>query len=333
MSSEFTFTPQEASVFLGVSHSGCPDIIVDRAEQTSSAGPGCVTWIKTFQPGHTGAVVNVKGALIITPQPCFAEDSTLINDLCMHNAVISTHEPRLAFARVLGHFFGHLEARIPTGIDPRASIDPAAIIGKNVTVGAFCFVGADASIGDNTIMHPGAVVHSRSVIGRNCILNSNCVIGGRGFGFVKRADGVLEHFPQIGIVVLEDDVEVGACTAIDRPGLGETKLRRGTKVDNVVHIAHNALIGPDATVVAGAEVGASVVMEQGSWLGPNACSIENIRIGRNAFVGIGATVLKDVADDQVVAGNPAEPIEVVKKTRKAIRRLVEQDSTSEKCNR
>lgn len=269
--------------------------------------------------------MGAKGALIVTPQPAYTDESDLLTALCVHNAVISTPEPRLAFARLLGHFFGHLEARIPTGIDPRASVDPTAIIGENVTIGAFCFVGEGASIGNNTVIHPGAVVHSRSVIGRNCILNSNCVIGGRGFGFIKRTDGVLEHFPQIGIVVLEDDVEVGACTAIDRPGLGETRLKKGTKVDNVVHIAHNAVIGPDAAIIAGAEVGASVIMEQGSWLGPNACSIENIRIGRNAFVGIGATVLKDVADDQTVAGNPAEPIEVIKRTRKAIKKLVEQD--------
>jgi UDP-3-O-[3-hydroxymyristoyl] glucosamine N-acyltransferase len=325
MSTKYTFTPLEAASFLGLSVSGCQDIAVDRAEQTSAAGPGCVTWFKTFQSKHTGAVMAVKGALIVTPLPSCVEEHALLNLISVGNAVISTPEPRLAFARLLGHFFGHLEARIPAGIDPRACVDPTAVIGENVTIGPFCFVGEGASIGDNTIMHPGAVVHSRSLVGRNCILNSNCVIGGRGFGFIKRHDGVLEHFPQIGIVVLEDDVEVGACTAIDRPGLGETRLKKGTKVDNVVHIAHNAVIGPDAAIIAGAEVGASVIMEQGSWLGPNACSIENIRIGRNAFVGIGATVLKDVADDQVVAGNPAEPIEVLRRNRKAIKKLVEQD--------
>jgi len=211
---------------------------------------------------------------------------------------------------------------VPRGIDRSARVHRSARIGTNVTAGPFCFIGADVVIGDRTVLHPGVAVHSRSIVGRNCLLKTNSVVGSRGFGFVRTKEGSLEHFPQIGRVIVEDEVEIGACTVIDRPGLGTTRILQGTKIDNLCHIGHNAQIGPHAVVTACTEVGAGVIVEEGAWLGPNSCSIEGVTVGARSLVGIGATVLRNVSAGTVVAGSPAEPIETVRKTRRALKNLI-----------
>jgi UDP-3-O-[3-hydroxymyristoyl] glucosamine N-acyltransferase len=241
----------------------------------------------------------------------------------LRNALLVVDEPRIVFARILAQFFSHLELQLPPGIDRSAHVDSSARIDANVTIGPFCFIGSEVVIGEGTALHSGVVVHSRSVVGRNCIFQSNAVVGSRGFGFVRKSDGSLLHFPQIGRVIIEDEVEIGACTTVDRPGLGTTRVLRGTKIDNLCHVGHNAQVGPHAIVTACTEIGAGVVVGEGAWLGPNSCSIEGVSIGARSLVGIGATVLKDVAAGVVVAGSPAEPIEIVRKTRRALKKLIE----------
>ena len=192
-----------------------------------------------------------------------------------------------------------------------------------MTISAFCFVGPDVEIGDDTVLHPHVVVHSGTRIGRNCVLDAHVVVGSRGFGMVRRDDGTLRHFPQIGTVVIEDDVEIQAGTMVDRPGLGTTRIGRGTKVDNLCHVGHNAQVGPHCVITACAEIGAGVVLEEGTWIGPNSCSIEGVRLGAGSFVGIGSVVVRSVAAGETVAGSPARPTRHLRREREALRRLLD----------
>ena len=247
-----------------------------------------------------------------------------MDSLSERNAVLVTEAPRMLFARMLKLFFAHLGVQIAPGIDPSAQIHGSAKLGEDVTGGAFSFVGPEVEIGDGTVLHPGVVVHSHTTIGRHCIIDSKATIGTRGFGYVPDEDGTLFHFPQLGRVILEDYVEVHAGSTVARPGLGTTRVGRGTKIDCLCHIGHNAQIGRNCIITACSEIGAGVVVEEGAWIGPNTCCIENITLGKGCLVGIGSTVVRSVEPGAVVAGNPSEPMEKIKRSRKAIKRLLEE---------
>ncbi len=308
----------------GIELTGLSGAVITEADRLPDAKAGSLTWAKACDES---IIVHLAGVVVVLPAARKPEEDRILSELAKHNTLLLLSpdlNPRLVFARILARYFSHLEVQIPPGIDPTARVDPSAKIGRNVTISGFCFIGPDVEIGDDTVLHAGVVVHSRSIIGRDCIINANVVIGNRGFGFVRDKDGSLVHFPHIGRVVIEDDVEIQANTAIDRTALGETRIGRGTKVDNLCHIGHGAQIGPHCIITACTEVGAQVVIEEGAWIGPNSCSVENVTIGKGSFVGIGSTVTKSIPAGAVFAGSPAEPIEDLKNARKVLKELVAQ---------
>jgi UDP-3-O-[3-hydroxymyristoyl] glucosamine N-acyltransferase len=158
-------------------------------------------------------------------------------------------------------------------------------------------------------VHPSAYIGPNVTIGKNCIIGPGAVIGWSGFGFTKADDGSWERKPESHGVIIDDDVEVGANTCIDRGSYRPTVIGRGTKIDNGVHVAHNCLVGEDCLIIAHAELSGSVVVGDGAWIGPSSCVREHLFIGAGALVGIGAVVVKDVEPGQTVVGNPAKPLE------------------------
>lgn len=173
-----------------------------------------------------------------------------------------------------GHSYCFGEPHIPPA-KARSYISPSAFIGAGVRIGAGCRIG------------PGAV------------------IGWEGFGYSPDPDGGWKRKPETHSVVIGDNVDIGANTCIDRGSYRDTVIGAGTKVDNLVHIAHNVHVGQDCLIIAGAEVSGSVVIGAGTWVGPNACIKEHLNIGARAMVGIGSVVIRDVPADTTVAGNPA----------------------------
>jgi len=315
-------TAERVASALDLDLTGVAQIVVTSADAIADASTGSATWVKALTAENRRTIDRLSGALIVVPKPSNVNERRFLDSASSRNGLLVVDEPRLVFARLLACFFSHLELQLPRGIDRSACVDRSARIGANVSIGPFCFIGSDVVVGEGTVLHPGVMVHSRTIVGRDCTLQSGAVVGDRGFGFVRRSNGSLEHFPHVGQVVIEDDVEIGACTAIDRPGLGTTRILRGTKIDNLCHIGHNAQIGPHAIVAACTEVGAGVIVGERAWLGPNSCSIEGVTIGSRSLIGIGSTVLRDVPAGAVVAGSPAEPIETVRKTHRALRKLV-----------
>ncbi|HVP27840.1 MAG TPA: UDP-3-O-(3-hydroxymyristoyl)glucosamine N-acyltransferase [Myxococcota bacterium] len=233
---------------------------------------------------------------------------------------IPSPNPGLDFARAVALLVPG--PRPPPGIDPRAHVagdavvDATACLGPGVLVGAGCRIGPrsvlwgnvtlypDASVGADCAIHAGVVLREGTRVGDRVVIQPNAVLGGDGFGFALNERGEPEKIPQVGRVVVEDDVEIGAGTTIDRAALGETRIGRGTKIDNLVQIAHNCDVGENVVIVAQAGLAGSTVVEDGAMLMARAASAGHLRIGERAFVGAAASLHRDVRPGGRVWGTP-----------------------------
>ncbi|MBF0127093.1 MAG: UDP-3-O-(3-hydroxymyristoyl)glucosamine N-acyltransferase, partial [Magnetococcales bacterium] len=192
------------------------------------------------------------------------------------------------------------------GIHPSAVIDPTARLGTGVAVGPLAVIGAEVVIGDHTEVHAGAVIHERCVVGPRCVIHSNAVIGGDGFGFEYVA-GAHRKIPHLGIVRIEEDVEIGSGTTIDRARFGETLIGAGTKIDNLVQIAHNVSIGRACVIVSQVGIAGSCRIEDGVVLAGQAGLVPHVTIGRGARVGASTGVAGSVPAGVTWSGYWGQP--------------------------
>ena len=190
-------------------------------------------------------------------------------------------------------------------VGPGAVIDGGAAIGSRARVGAGCYVGRNAAIGEDTILHPNATVCWGCVVGGRCIVHAGAVVGSDGFGYGRNEDGSYRKINQIGNVVVEDDVEIGACTCIDRAILDSTLICRGVKLDNLVHIAHNCRIGPDTAMAAQVGIAGSTVVGEKCEFGGQSGVVGHVTVGARVRAGAATPVIKSVPDDTEVWGFPA----------------------------
>jgi UDP-3-O-[3-hydroxymyristoyl] glucosamine N-acyltransferase len=243
-------------------------------------------------------------------------------DLKIDKPLIRIENPYLAYLKVLNLFAEQLTVQYPRGVHERAVVDGTARLGANVAVGPFCqisagaevganttilagsFVGENVQIGEDCLVYPNVTIREGSRIGDRVILQPGVVIGADGFGFAK--DGQTHHkVPQIGRVVIEDDVEIGANSTVDRATTGETRIRRGSKIDNLVQIAHNVTVGEDSIIAAQVGISGSTELGRNVVLGGQAGLAGHITIGDGAMVGAQAGVTKSVPANTSVSGYPA----------------------------
>ena len=253
-------------------------------------------------------------------------------------AWVSVKNPRLAFARAIALFYQPFQQ--PPGIHPSAVVDPTAEIGEAVAIGPNAVIQPNVKIGDracihpnvviypgatigpDTILHAGCVIHERTQIGANCVIHSGAAIGSEGFGFVPTAEG-WEKMHQSGITVLEDGVEIGCNSAVDRPAVGETRIGRNTKLDNMVHIAHGCNVGE--AVVMAAQVG----IAGGVTIGKRVILAGQVGVANEANVGDGviasakAGIHHDIEPGETVSGMPAIPHMVYLRAAIVFKRLPE----------
>lgn len=239
-----------------------------------------------------------------------------------NNTLVLVENPRLAFSKLLELF--HPRQSVEQGIHSTAVVDESAkigentavmayaVIGKNVNIGAgsviypYVFIGDNVTIGVNAAIYPGAVIMENTVMGDNAVIRAHAVIGGEGFGFATK-DGKHTRIPQIGNVTIGDDVEIGACTTIDNGTLGSTKVGRGTKIDNLVHLGHNVEIGEDCFVIAQTGIaGSTKVGNHVTFAGQTGCT-GHITIGDNVTFAGKSGIVGNVASNTINAGFPARP--------------------------
>ena len=298
----------ELAARLGCALRGNGSVEVGRVRGLDEAGPGDLTFVAN--PRYLGKLAATRAsAVIVAP-----EVECLLPSLLTAN-------PYLAFARAVAVL--HPLPRPAAGVDPRAYVDLQATLGEGVHVSAFAFVGPGVRVGARTVLRPHVVLYEDVTVGDDCVLHSGvqvregcrlghrvvvqngAVIGGDGFGFAKDEAGRYLKIPQVGIVVIEDDVEIGALTAIDRAALGETRIGRGTKLDNLVQIGHSVTIGKD-TIVAG-QVGVAGSTRIGSkvTLAGQVGVSGHLEIGDGVIVTAQTGISQSVEEGAVVSGYPA----------------------------
>ncbi len=223
---------------------------------------------------------------------------------------IVTSQPELDFVRVINKFFTR---PLPSQIDKQAIVEEGAKVGARVNIYAGSFIGADVEIDEGTTIFQNVVITGKVKIGKNCVIKANSTVGSEIFHFVYAKDK-WEQFPQVGGIVIGDNVWIGGNTTVEKGSLSDTVIEDGAKIDDLVQIGSGSVIGCDAIVAAGAVICRNVTIGGKCWIAPNASIRENITIGNESTVGLGAVVIADVKAKTVVAGNPAKLIRSHKKT-------------------
>lgn len=286
---------------------GDTDIVRVAALETAEAGE--VTFLAN--PKYHAKVAQTKASAIIA-------DDSLKAAPC---AVLRSPQPYLAFARALSLLAP--DQRPPAGIHPSAIVEDGAQVHATASIGAFAFVGAGATIGARTVVHPQVYVGADARIGDDCVLHAHVsvrervvlghrvvlqngvVIGGDGYGFAPRPDGSFEKIPQNGAVIIDDDVEIGANSTVDRPPLGATRIAAGTKIDNLVMIAHGVQVGKHVLMASQTGISGSTVVEDHVILAGQVGVAGHLTIGKGARATAQTGIPNDVAAGAFVSGYPA----------------------------
>lgn len=319
-------TLQELADMVGARAEGDSQLRIKGVANLKGAGPGDITFIasmkhaKELSDTRASAVIAVPG-VDVGGRPC-----------------IRTKNPYLAFAKILTLFTP--KRKTPKGVMDGARVSPEATIGLDASIYSNVFVEAGAKVGERTILYPGVYIGEGSSVGADCIVYPNvviresvrigdrviihggAVIGADGFGYATDA-GKRFKIPQIGGVVIGDDVEIGANSTVDRGTLGDTVIGRGTKIDNLVQIGHNVVVGEDTIMVAQVGVSGSTEVGRRVVIGGQTGLVGHIKIGDGVQIGAKSGVMNDVEAGQVYSGSPAAPHAEWLKMQAALRKLPE----------
>jgi UDP-3-O-[3-hydroxymyristoyl] glucosamine N-acyltransferase len=312
---------------LGCRAEGDATIEINRVAAIETAGPGDVTFVANQK--YLGALPTTRASAVIARGDVPAGPCTMLR----------TDEPYLAFARAVALFAP--ASRPPVGVHTMSAVAADATLGNDVAIGPFVAIGEGAAIGNRTVIYPNVTIGPGATVGDDCIIHSNVairervtighrvilqngvVIGGDGYGFVRRKDGTHEKIPQVATVVIEDDVELGANTTVDRPAVGETRIKAGAKIDNLVQIAHGVSVGRNVLMAAQVGIAGSTTIEDDVMFGGQVGVGGHLTIGKGAIAVGQSGVTNSLDSGAMVAGYPAIDSREWRKASVIFRRLPE----------
>lgn len=326
-------TAQEIAEFVGGEIRGDRTVVLESVASLKNAGPRDLSYAE--ERFHEDVEKSQAGCVIVHAGEFPGR------------TVIAARNPKLAFARAADWLLA--EASDDAGIHPSAVVAPDAVIGDHVKIGAGAVIEAGARIGDETVIEAGCYVGKRSTIGCDCtlypraviysnveignrvIIHAGAVIGADGFGFVKDGAAYMK-FPQVGKVIIEDDVEIGANTCIDRGSLETTIIRRGVKLDNLIQIAHNVEIGENTVIAAQTGISGSSTLGADCVIGGQVGIGEHAHLDHNTIIGGQGGVLnrKHVRGGEVLWGTPVRPLKEFLLQQAYLSRLVKSRSGDKK---
>jgi len=312
---QLSFTAQQiAEVLQGVVE-GDPNVKVGNFSKIEEGKPGTLTFLAN--PKYAQHLYTTKASVVLVNNDYVLEHPVGTTLVRVNNAY--------AALAVLLEMADSIANPRKKGIEANSYISPNATTGNDVYVGAFAYIGNNAKIsdsvqiypqsyvgdnveiGENSIIYPGVKIYANSKIGKNCIIHAGAVIGSDGFGFAPE-NGVYKKIPQMGIVIIEDDVEIGANTTIDRAVMDATIIRKGVKLDNLIQVAHNVEIGENTAMAAQVGISGSTKVGKSCIIGGQVGLGGHINIGDNTSIGAQSGVISDVKADSKVLGSPPLPV-------------------------
>jgi UDP-3-O-[3-hydroxymyristoyl] glucosamine N-acyltransferase len=304
------FTAKQIADFIGGRVEGDEQAVVNTFAKIEEGKEGAITFLSN--PKYTPYVYETKASVVLINDDVVLEKPVSATLIRVKNAYECVAKLLQMYAQTLPK---------KTGIHPLAFVASSATIGKDVYIGPFACIGEGVTIGDGTMIYPHVTIYDGCQIGKNVTIHAGSVIGADGFGFAPNTEGY-EKIPQLGIVIIEDDVEIGANTCIDRSTMGQTVIHRGVKLDNLIQVAHNCEIGENT--VMSAQVGMAGSTKIGAWcmVGGQAGFSGHIKIADKTFIGAQAGVISNTkGDGEQLIGAPAIDPKVFFKAQAVMKKL------------
>ena len=308
------FTAAQIAVILEGEVEGNSEIEVSKLSKIEDGGPESLSFLAN--PKYTQFIYTTKASIVIVNKIFKAEKK-------IHSTLIRVEDAYKSFSKLL-EYYNQVKMN-KTGIESPVFISKSATYGENIYIGAFAYLGENIKIGNNTKIYPnvyigdnvvigdnvilfsGAKIYSDTLIGDNCVIHSCAILGADGFGFAPNEQGEFIKVPQTGNVVIEDNVDVGAATSIDRATLGSTIIRKGVKLDNHIQIAHNVEIGKNTVIAAQTGIAGSTKIGENCMIGGQVGIVGHITIGNNVKIQAQSGIGRNVKDNETLQGSPALP--------------------------
>ena len=305
------FTAEQIAGILEGEIVGNPMVEVFRLSKIEEGTEGSLTFLSN--PKYLNYIYSTEASVTIV-------NNTFVPENELRTTLIKVEDAYQAFSKLL-EYYNHVKNN-KSGIEQPSVISENVKYGKQLYLGSFSFIGNNVVLGDNVKIHPncyvgdnviigdnvtlfaGAKVFSETIIGNNCAIYSGAIIGSDGFGFAPHADGTYSKIPQIGNVIIEDNVDIGSCTTIDRATMGSTIIRKGVKLDNQIQVAHNVEIGENTVIAAQTGIAGSTKIGKNCMIGGQVGFAGHLTIGNNVRIQAQSGVGRNVKDGEILQGSP-----------------------------